>query len=216
MIREYPVRFCERLGVKFPHSTRRNVYVKTQKAGERVMASLTEFLGKRLKLRVNQEKSAVAETSDRQFLGYRITAEGKLCLSPKSLKRAKDRIRQITRRNQSNNLEHVIKRLNAYLLGWGNYFKLTDNVYVQRDLDSWIRRKLRCYRLKQRKRKWAIAKFLIRQGVPELSAWITAVSGKGWWRLSACPASHQGMRNSWFLELGLTNLEQRHLKLKAV
>lgn len=193
-----------------------NIYVRSQKAGERVLKSITSFLEKRLKLRVNKEKSAVAPISDRQFLGYRLLPEGKLELAPKSLKRAKDKIRQLTRRTQGNSLEAVIRRLNKYLIGWMNYFKLTDSDWRYKELDKWIRRKLRCYRLKQRKRSWSIVKYLMQLGVPACSAWSTGGSSKGWWRLSASHASHHAMKISWFNELGLISLQRRYQLLNNI
>ena len=95
-----------------------NVYVRSKVAGERVMASLTRFVEKRLRLRVNRTKSAVAHVSERKFLGYRLLAGGRLTIAPASLERAKDRIREITRRNRGISLERMISELNSFLTGW--------------------------------------------------------------------------------------------------
>lgn len=190
------------------------MYVKTLQAGRRVMESLKQFLTNKLRLKVNEGKSSVSKVTERQFLGFRILQNGKINISKKSEDRVKDAIRIIVKRNRGRSLELVISELKKKLSGWVNYFKLIDRPKQLRDLDSWIRRKLRCYRLKQRKKYHPIVKFLIGLGVSARSASNTAVSGKGWWRLSATPALHQAMSNAWFGAQGLINLEQRAMSLK--
>jgi len=191
-----------------------NIYVRTQVAGERVMASVTRFLEERLRLRVNREKSAAAPVQERQFLGYRILPGGGLAIAPRSLERAKARIRQITRRNRGVSLEEMIGELNSYLTGWVTYFRCAAcKGHLQR-LDEWIRRKLRCVRLKQRKRAKSIADFLRSLGVPGWNAWIVALSGKGWWRKSAAPQANQAMSIAWFKGQGLVSLAERYAELQ--
>jgi RNA-directed DNA polymerase len=191
-----------------------NIYVRTEKAGERVMASVTRFLEEELQLRVNRGKSAVAPVQERQFLGYRILWDGRLAIAPRSLERAKRRIRQITRRNRGISLEQMIGGLNSYLTGWVTYFRYAAcKGHLQR-LDEWIRRKLRCVRLKQRKRAKSIADFLQSLGVPEWSAWILALSGKGWWRKSGTPQASQAMSIAWFKAQGLVSLSERYAELQ--
>jgi RNA-directed DNA polymerase len=191
-----------------------NIYVRSQAAGERVLASLTAFLEGKLRLRVNQAKSAAAPVGERKFLGHRLLADGSLTIAPKSLDRAKDRIRQITRRNRGLSFEQVIGELNSFLSGWVTYFRYAKARGVLRDLDQWIRRKLRCVRLKQRKRANGIASFLRSLGVPWNRCWTTAASGKGWWRMSHTPAAQQAMNNAWFCKLGLLELLPRYLDLQ--
>ena len=191
-----------------------NIYVKTRVAGNRVMESIKQFLNNKLKLKVNEGKSSVSKVTERQFLGFRLLQNGKINVSRKSEARVKDAIRHITKRNRGRSLETIISELNKKLGGWVNYFKLIDNPKQLRELDGWIRRKLRCYRLKQRKRSCPIAKFLMELGVKPHSAWNTAKSGKGWWRLSATPALHQALSNDWFEKQGLINLERRVISLK--
>lgn len=191
-----------------------NVYVKSLQAGRRVMESLKQFLNKKLKLKVNEGKSSVARVTERQFLGFRILQNGKINISKRSKEKVKNVIRLITKRNRGRSLEQVVSELNKKLDGWVNYFKLMDRPEQLRVLDCWMRRKLRCYRLKQRKRNYPIAKFLIGLGVNAHMAWNTAKSGKGWWRLSATPAFQQAMSNDWFKEQGLINLEQRAMSLR--
>jgi RNA-directed DNA polymerase len=191
-----------------------NIYVRTQKAGERVMASVTRFLEGELRLRVNGEKSAVAPVQERQILGYRILWDGRLAIAPRSLERAKRRIREITRRNRGISLEQMIGELNSYLTGWVTYFRYAAcKSHLQR-LDEWIRRKLRCVRLKQRKRVKPIADFLQSLGVSEENAWKLALSGKGWWRKSGTPQANQAMTIAWFKVQGLVSLSERHAELQ--
>jgi RNA-directed DNA polymerase len=191
-----------------------NIYVGTQKAGERVMASVTRFLEEKLRLRVNREKSAVAAVQERQFLGYRILWDGRLAIAPRSLERAKRRIRQITRRNRGISLEQMIGELNSYLTGWVTYFRYAACKSHLKRLDEWIRRRLRCVRLKQRKRAKSIADFLQSLGVPEWNAWILALSGKGWWRKSGAPQANQAMSIAWFRAQGLVSLSERYAELQ--
>jgi RNA-directed DNA polymerase len=192
-----------------------NIYVRTEQAGERVLASVTRFVEEKLRLRVNREKSAVAPTQERQFLGYRLLWDGRLAIAPRSLERAKKRIGQITRRNRGISLEQMIGELNAYLTGWVTYFRYAAcKSHLQR-LDEWIRRKLRCVRLKQRKRAKPIADFLQSLGVPERSAWLLALSGKGWWRKAGAPQAHQAMGIAWFRAQGLVTLTERYAELQS-
>lgn len=192
-----------------------NIYVRSQEAGERVMSSIKEFLEKKLRLKINESKSKVAKAEECKFLGYTLLNDGKLILAKESVERLKDKIRQITKRNRGKHLMEIVRQLNKLLSGWIGYFKLTEYPSQLKALDGWIRRKLRCYRLKQRKRSWSIAKFLISLGVPAHSAWITAESSKGWWRLSASPALHHAMRKVWFEKLGLVGLQTKALTLNA-
>ena len=191
-----------------------NIYVRTQEAGERVMASVTRFLEEKLGLRVNREKSAAAPVQERQFLGYRILWDGRQAIAPRSLGRARRRIREITRRNRGISLERMVGELNSYLTGWVTYFRYAACKSHLKRLDEWIRRKLRCVRLKQRKRAKPIADFLQGLGVPEWNAWILALSGKGWWRKSGTPQANQAMSIAWFRAQGLVSLSQRYAELQ--
>jgi len=190
-----------------------NIYVRTKVAGERVMASVTRFLEKELRLRVNRAKSAVAWVSERTFLGYRILGGGRLAIAPTSLERLKERVRETTRRNRGVAFERVIQELNAFLPGWVTYFRYAEGKGHMQELDEWIRRKLRCVRLKQRKRAKPIADFLMGLGVPAWRAWILAGSGKGWWRLAGSPSAHEGMSARWFRAQGLVSLTASYAAL---
>lgn len=200
----------ERRGHKFcRYADDCNIYVKSQEAGERVLKSITEFLGIRLKLKVNETKSAVAHVTKRKFLGYSFRRDSELKVANQSLVKFKNRIRELTSRNRGRKLEHVIKELNQYLNGWISYFRLSANISVFNGLDSWIRRRLRCYRLKQRKRTYSVYKFLVELGVSVQNAWKLAKSSKGWWRLSLNPNIHTAMSNVWFDRSGLVSLEKK-------
>ncbi len=190
-----------------------NIYVQSKAAGERVLSSVTGFLERTLRLRVNRDKSAVAFIAERKFLGHRLLPGGGLGIAPQSLDRARGRVRQITRRNRGVSLPDVIGELNQFLTGWVAYFRhAACKSHLQR-MDEWIRRKLRCLRLKQRKRTGSIAEFLHQLGVPKRRAWIGALSGKGWWRKSGSPPAMEGMTLAWFESLGLVSLAQRYEQL---
>lgn len=209
-------RELERRGHKFcRYADDCNIYVQTTRAGNRVMESIKQFLGKRLKLRINETKSAVAPVRERKFLGYRIQSSGHLSIASESLKRMKNKIRMLTKRNRGVKLERVIAQVTIFLRGWLNYFQLIRSRRSLEELDKWLRRRLRCYRLKQRKRRYPIAKFLMQLGVPKQNAWNLAMSGKGWWRKSHNPVIQQAMPNEFFEKLGLLNLSKSFDLLEA-
>ena len=191
-----------------------NIYVRSFAAGKRVLASLTQFLEEHLRLRVNRQKSAAAPAGERKFLGHRLLGDGTLTTAPKSLDRAKDRIWTITRRNRGVSFERMIGELNSFLSGWVTYFRHAKAKTVLTALDKWIRSKLRCVRLKQRKRSKAIADFLLVLGVPWNQCWTTAACGKGWWRMAHSPCAQQGMNNAWFEKQGLISLLDQYLTLQ--
>jgi RNA-directed DNA polymerase len=205
----------ERRGHKFcRYADDQNIYVRSQRAGERVFESIKKFLETKLKLKVNLEKSAVAEVQERKFLGYQIQNNGDLRVAPKSLTRVKDKIRELTKRSQGNSFEMVIERLNKMLPGWLNYFHLAKAKSLCRELDAWIRRRLRCYKLKQKCR--SIVRFLMSRGVSDKEARRLNSSGKGWWRLSHTPALDRALDNAWFKSQGLYSLSEHWTRLVNV
>ena len=191
-----------------------NIYVRSLAAGQRVMESVVRFLEGKLRLRVNREKSAVAPVGERKFLGHRLLLNGKLGISPKSVKRAKDKIRQITRRNRGVSLAQVMVELNLFLVGWITYYRYAACRFELQCLDEWIRRKLRCYRLKQRKRGSSVARFLRRLGVFVAQAGRPASSGKGPWRLSHTRQVNAAMSVEWFSQQGLVSLVVKYDALR--
>lgn len=191
-----------------------NIYVKSKAAGERVMASVTRFVEKRLRLRVNRQKSAVAHVRERKFLGYRLLAGGRLTIAPESLKRAKGRIREITRRNRGVSLDRTISEWNSFLTGWVTYFRLAEGKTHLQRMDEWTRRKLRCVRLKQRKRGRSVTAFLVSLGVPRKRARVLGGSGRGWWRMAGSPQATEAMTIQWFIDQKLVSLTERYLELQ--
>jgi RNA-directed DNA polymerase len=192
-----------------------NIYVQSKAAGERVLASVTQFLEQKLRLRVNRDKSAVAYVSERKFLGHRLLPGGGLGIAPQSLDRARERLRRITRRSRGVSFEQVIEEANEFIVGWVTFFRHAAAKTHLIAMDQWLRRRLRCLRLKQCKRTKTIAAFLHRLGVPKWRAWIGALSGKGWWRLSDAPPAHEGMTTAWFESIGLVSLTERYVQLNG-
>jgi len=187
-----------------------NIYVRSLAAGQRVMDSVVRFLEGKLKLRVNRDKSAVAPVGERKFLGHRLLLNGKLGISPKSVKRAKEKIRQITRRNRGVSFAQVIVELNLFVVGWLTYYRFAACRAELQRMDEWMRRKLRCYRLKQRKRGRSISGFLRKLGVPAHQASRLASSGKGLWRLANSPQVNSAMSKDWFAAQGLVSLLHKY------
>jgi RNA-directed DNA polymerase len=192
-----------------------NIYVQSTKAGERVMTSVTQFLEQKLRLAVNRNKSAVAPVEERKFLGHRLLPGGRVGIASQSLDRAKDRVRQITRRSRGVSFDHVIDELNTFFSGWVTYFRYAECQGPLRKLDGWVRRKLRCLRLKQCRFMAPIANLLGKLGVPRRRAWLLGQSGRGWWRLADSPGAHEGMSLAWFESLGLISLAARHESLNG-
>jgi len=181
------------------------------------MASLTHFLETRLKLRVNRTKSAVARPYERKFLGMRIVGAAKahISLAPKSLLRLKQTIRRITKRNRGVSLGQVIRELNQATIGWVNYFALAAVKSICRDLDSWIRRRLRCFVWKQWKTYANRLHHLRKAGLGPWLAW-GMVSGKhGPWNVSGSPALTRAIPNQYLEEQGYKNLLERYLALAS-
>lgn len=183
-----------------------NIYVRSEKAGQRVMDSVTRYLEGRLKLKVNLDKSAVALVHQRKFLGYRLFGDGSLGIAPESLARLKSKLRHLTCRNVPRRLSETIGLINSLIRGWVGYFHLAGGRSDLANLDGWLRRRLRCIKLKQLKRAKGIGRFLLSRGLDSDSAWTLAGSGKGWWRMTLTPQCHRAMNRAWFEELGLMNL----------
>ena len=184
-----------------------NIYVRSKKAGERVMESLVKFIEQKLKLKVNRKKSGVRHCSGVKFLGYTILPGGTIRVSDVSVKRLKDKVRGITKRNRGVRFAQVIEELNLVIRGWANYYRLA-NVWLStlRDIDGWIRRKLRCYRLKQLGRKYTVFKFLRGLGIPENTSWNVVMYSGGWWNMSNKQSVSKGMGLKWFAQQGLFSL----------
>jgi hypothetical protein len=193
-----------------------NIYVRGGRSGQRVMASITRFIEKRLRLKVNASKSAVARPEDRHFLGFRVRRKAEdgtveVLLSKRSRDRIDQRLRELTPRNWGRSLRDCIRQLNAYLQGWAGFFQICSEAELEtlRILDAHIRRRLRALLLKQWKRKRTRAQRLIQLGVREKTAWKAIYRGRSrLWALSHASAVERGLRNAFFAARGLVSLAQ--------
>lgn len=187
-----------------------NIYVRNERAGKRVMDSLRRFITTRLRLRINENKSAVDEPHERKFLGFSFTGKGepRRRIAPKALLRFKNRVREITRRKRGRKLSDIVQELNLYLTGWRGYFDFCETRSVLKHLDEWIRRRLRAYLWTQwktfKKRRTA----LLQRNVPSGEAKTLASSQKGPWRLSHTKALQKALPNGFFDSLDLVRLWQ--------
>lgn len=194
-----------------------NIYVRTERAGKRVMASLSSFIERRLRLRVNAAKSAVARTEERHFVGFSLRREPEaghveVVLSQRSKRRIDEQIRRLTPRNWGGSLRACIRRINEYTRGWVGFFRIcTDPVErTLRTLDAHIRRRLRAIQLKHWKRKRTIARRLIALGVRRATAWRRVYAGrKSLWALSHDPVTDRALRNAYFAERGLASIAEQ-------
>lgn len=182
-----------------------NILVKSRRAGERVMASVTRFISDSLRLTVNPLKSAVDRPRNRKFLGFTVSQrETKIKVADEALEKLKVHVRQLTRRTRGTSLEAVVAELRVSLLGWKAYFGIAEVLSPLLDIDKWVRRKLRCYLWKQ----WGRAGYreLRKRGIPSAEAWNTSKSAHGPWRISQTPALAQALPVRFFDALGLPRL----------
>lgn len=195
-----------------------NIYVRSQQAGERVMASITRFLAETLKLTVNAAKSAVAQPWKRKFLGYSLTwhQAPKLKIAPTSLTRLEDKIREVLKGARGRSLTTAITELNPILRGWMAYFKLTETKKALEELDGWIRHKLRCILWRQWKRPYTRAKNLMKAGLMEERAFRSAFNQRGPWWNSGASHMNQAFPKSFFDRLGLVSLLDTMRRLQCV
>lgn len=185
-----------------------NIYVRSERAGERVMESITRFLTTKLKLKVNQAKSAVARPRERKFLGFSFTGgkESRRRIAPKAILRFKARIRELTCRTRGISMEQRAQELSAYLRGWRGYFGFCQTPSVLMHLDGWLRRRLRSVTWKQWKRGRKRFAELRTRGIGRDLAAQTAGSPHGPWRLGRSPALNYALPNSYFDSLGIPRL----------
>lgn len=213
----------ERRGLRFVrYADDANIYVRSERAGQRVMASITRFIEKRLRLEVNVAKSAVARPETRHFLGFRLKPRKRrgpsVLLSERSRKRLRERIRELTPRSRGESLHATIRRINVYLAGWTGFFRICTPC-IERELqiaDAHIRRRLRAIVMRHWKRKRTIARRFIRLGVRPRAAWARVYDGRrSTWALSHSPQAEQAMRNAYFAERGLMSLTEHFGRLWA-
>ena len=209
MRRESHVRFCEGAGVRFPRATRRNVYVHSRRAGERVM-ELLRRLFTRLHLWVNEEKSAVDLATNRKILGYSFWIGSgrtvRLRVAGKALTALKDRVRRLTRRTGGRSINQIILDLREYLPGWKHYFSLAETPGIFSALDQWIRHRLRAVHLKQWKRGRTVFRELRARGASVHVAATVAANARRWWR-NARLYLHTVLTTRYFDGLGLPRLQ---------
>ncbi|HEC03769.1 MAG TPA: group II intron reverse transcriptase/maturase [Phycisphaerales bacterium] len=195
-----------------------NIYVRTRRSGERVMKSVSRFLEKRLKLKVNLDKSAVDRPRRRKFLGYSMTwhKEPRLKAAPESVKRLKGKLKDLLRRGRGRNLGRFIEEdLTPLLRGWVNYFRLAEVRGVFEELDQWLRRHLRCILWRQWKRSYTRAKNLMRLGLEEERAWRSATNGRGPWWNAGASHMNQALPRKYFDACGLVSLLDQLRKLQC-
>jgi RNA-directed DNA polymerase len=195
-----------------------NVYVQSQAAGERVMASLERFLRERLRLKVNRDKSAVARPWERKFLGYTVTKEKrpKLKVAPQSVKRLREKLRPIFRAGRGRPLARTIQALDRILIGWRSYFRKAEVLRVFEDLDGWIRRKLRCIIWRQWKRPNIRERQLKRRGISPADAKATAYNGRGPWYNAKSQWVGKAIPTAELRKLGLVPLVEAQRRLAGV
>ena len=199
----------ERRGLRFArYADDSNIYVRSRRAGERVMTSITAFITCKLKLRVNQQKSAVARPWQRKFLGFSFTLhrEPQRRIAPKAIQRFKEKVRELTRRTRGVRVEQMAEQLRRYLQGWQGYFGYCQTPSVLRGLDYWTRRRLRAFLWKQWKRGPIRFSELRARGVDSELAAQTAGSVHGPWRLAESPGLHIALPNAYFASLGVPSL----------
>lgn len=189
-----------------------NIYVRTERAGQRVMESVSEFITQALKLKVNREKSAVAVPWTRKFLGFSFTSEKatRRRIAPKARKRFEGRIRELTQRNRGISMERRVAELSQYMRGWMGYFAFCQTPSVFQELDSWIRRRLRCAQWKQWKSCKGRYKGLRRRGIDESHTHMLACCSRGPWTVSNYSVLNRALPNAYFASLGLPSLVEMH------
>jgi RNA-directed DNA polymerase len=199
-----------------------NIYVRSERSGERVMASVVRFIESRLRLKVNAAKSAVARPEERHFVGFSLRREPEdgsveVGLSKRSETRVDEKVRELVPRNWGRSLRDCILQLNAYLLGWIGFFWICTEAAARMlsNLDAHIRRRLRALLLKQWKRKRTIARRLIRLGVKPKTAWKVYEGHRSWWALSHSSPVDRGLRNAYFAERGLVSLAAKWRELQG-
>ncbi len=196
-----------------------NVYVKSKRAGERVLESITSFVEKRLKLKVNRDKSAVTRPHQRKFLGYSVTwhKQPRLRVPKETVKRLRMHLKTIFRRGKGRNLQRFITDdINPILRGWINYFRLAEVKTFAEDIDKWIRRRLRLILWKQWKKPWTRRKRLIQAGLAEERAVMSAFNRRGSWWNSGASHMNDAFRKKFFDKLGLVSMLDELYKFRIL
>lgn len=205
-------RELERRGLRFArYADDSNIYVRSRRAGERVMGSVRRFITTKLKLKVNEQKSAVARPWERKFLGFSFTSGRvpKRRMAPKAVLRFREKVRELTDQTRGRSTEQMATELTRYLQGWIGYFGKCQTPSVLASLEEWVRRRLRSAIWKQWKRGRARYAELRKRGVGTVLAAQTAASAHGPWRLANSPALALALPNAYFDSLGIPRLTVR-------
>ena len=195
-----------------------NIYVKSRRAAERVMASCVKFLEGKLKLKVNQQKSQVGSPLKLKFLGFSLYKTGKKAgIRPhgKSIKRFKDKIRELTSRKQARSVENILKRIKRYTTGWLGYYSIADMESKIRSLNEWLRRRIRQIYWKQWKKVSARFSNLKKLGINKQKAWEWANSRKGYWRIADSYILHRSLTNEYLASVGYDDILNRYKVLHS-
>ena len=193
------------------------IFVRSRRAGVRVMTSITHYVEQRLKLKVNREKSTVALAKRRFFLSFGfLVRDGRVRvrIDPKALNRAKDRLRQLTSRKRGISMEQRIEEINRFTVGWTAYFALADTPTVLERLDRWLRRRLRQVRWKEWRHVRSKLRALRAAGIPERDAREWAYSRKGYWRISNSPVLARALPNAYWANLGLKGFAEPYRRFR--
>ena len=193
-----------------------NIYVKTERAGERVLESVRRYLEKKLKLKVNPKKSKVERATRAKFLGFSFwkrKGEVFIRLANRTKERFAEKIRTLTRRTRSGKMEDIVSEINRYTRGWTAYFRLATTPSVYKELDEWMRRRLRQMQWKRWKRGTTRYRELVRLGVPKERAALGAV-GTSPWRMSRTPVIHEALSNAYWRNIGLESIAERYDQLR--
>jgi RNA-directed DNA polymerase len=194
-----------------------NIYVGSARAGRRIMAQMREFLANRLKLTVNEAKSAVARPWARKFLGYSVTVhkQTRIRIAAESLTRLRERVKDLCRKGRGRSLAQIISTLNPVLRGWMNYFQYSQGRRPIEELDVWVRRRLRDIIWRQWKRPWTRESRLRALGLDARRAWKSSVNGRGpWWNAGASHMTH-ALPPKYFARMGLVSLVDTHQRLQC-
>jgi len=194
-----------------------NSYVQSRAAADRVMASMTGFLTEKLRLKVNPDKSRVARPWQTSFLGYSMTMDKKpkLKAAPASIQRLKKKLKNIFRMGRGRSIARLIEDLRPILRGWIQYFRHAEVKGVFEELDGWIRRRLRLVIWRQRKRSYTRARNLMRRGLTEERAWVSATNGRGPWFNAGASHMNDAFRKKYFRRVGLVSLQQELRRLQS-
>jgi RNA-directed DNA polymerase len=193
-----------------------NIYVKTERAGERVLKSVKQYLEKKLKLKVNPKKSKVERATRAKFLGFSFwkrKGEVFIRLANRTKERFEEKMRRLTKRTRSGKMEDIVSEINRYTRGWIGYFRLATTPSVYQGLDEWIRRRLRQMQWKRWKRGTTRYQELVRLGVPRERAALGA-GGTSPWRMSHSPIIHEALNNAYWRSTGLESITERYNQLR--